>query len=475
MSTAIRVLKKEWKLVATYASDYQIEGEEVECYFAESVEKPTEAPNGNKAGSVAVKTQRGGRVYWFDPNDGATLWAYPKDNGAVVIVDDRSGGRLNRETRFSGVTAFGETKTAEYRPRSGWAFPYNISVINYIPTETNGGTVTHDGSLAVLQTGTDPAGEAELDTRLPMRYFPGIGGMVRFTARFTEGVADSEQYIGYGDEQDGLFFGYNGAEFGVLRRAAGVDYFTPRTDWTDPLGVASNFDPTKLNVYQITFQWLGAGEIRFYIEDKAFGSFVIVDRIQYANTFTETSLQNPSLRIHAHVKNAGNTSNLTLASPSASVGMEGDDSSRALRALGAIDNTIDIPGGTETPILSVRAPETYEGSPNRLSIFGYRFSFAVYGSGNLIGTFRVRVGATLTGASWVQAVPGGSPAEYDISATALTGGELILSETVIGPGSGSIELADLDARLVAGELITLSCLPNKPATVGGSHTWDAEV
>jgi hypothetical protein len=475
MSIAIRVLKPEWKLIARYASDYQIEGEEVKCYFAESVEKPTEAPNGNKAGSVAVKTQRGGRVYSFDPNDGATLWAYPKDNGVVVVVDDRSGGRLNRETRFSGVTAFGETKVAEYRPRTGWAFPYNISVINYDSTELNGGTVTHDGSLAVLQTGTNAAGEADLDTRLPMRYFPGIGGMVRFTAMFTEGVADSQQLIGYGDEQDGLFFGFVGSEFGIVRRAAGADYFTPRADWTDPLGVAITFDPTKLNVYQITFQWLGAGEIRFYIEDKAFGSFVIVDRIQYANTFVETSMRNPSLRIHAHVKNDGNTTNLTLSTPSASAGMEGDDTSRALRALGAIDNTVGIAANVETPILSVRAPTTYEGSQNRLSIFGYRFSFAAYGTGNLIANFRVRVGATLTGASWVQAVPGGSPAEYDISATALTGGELILSDTVIGPGSGAIGLSDLDARLVAGEQITLSCLPNKSATVGGSHTWDAEV
>jgi hypothetical protein len=372
-------------------------------------------------------------------------------------------------------SAFGETKTAEYLPKSAWAFPYNISSINYVPTTENGGSVSHSNAFAVLSTGTNAAGSAELTTRLPMRYYPGIGGILRFTAIFTPGVADSRQIIGYGNHSDGLFFGFIGEQFGILRIDNGSETFIPTSEWDDPAGIVARFDPTKLNVFQIQFQWLGGGELRYFMEDPDYGIFVLVHREKYANRNTSVSLRNPSLPIRAQVTNSGNTSDIVLKSPSASVGLEGTDESRALRALGAIDNSVDISADTETPLLSLRAPLTYEGLENRLSIYGYRFSFAVYGTSNLIGVFRVRVNATLTGASWVQAVPGGSPAEYDISATAVSGGELILSDTVIGPGSDAINLRDLDARLVPGESITLTCIADKQATIAGSHTWDAEV
>jgi len=41
MSIAIRVLKPEWKLISTYACEYQIEGDNVECYFTEAATTPT--------------------------------------------------------------------------------------------------------------------------------------------------------------------------------------------------------------------------------------------------------------------------------------------------------------------------------------------------------------------------------------------------------------------------------------------------
>lgn len=474
MSIAVRVLKEEWHLVSTYSCVFQVEGYGVECYFTESIEAPTEAPSGNRAGTTAVKTMLGGKVYHFSNVDGTKLYAYPKGNGAVVVVDSRSGATIADEMRFSQITAFGELKVAELVPKAAWAFPYNISTLNYIPVEENGGTVTHSGAFAVLSTGTAVDGAASLATRLTMRYFPGIGGIIRFTAIFTEGVAESEQFIGYGDDTDGLFFGYSGATFGVLRRSGGTDYFTALSDWTDLGGLATGFDPTKLNVYEIQYQWLGGGEIRFFIEDRDYGNLVVVHRVKYANTYTDVSMRNASLPLHAYVMNSGNDTNIVLQSPSASAGLEGTDSSRALRALGEADNLKSIEATTLTPILSVRNPLTYESLANRLSIYFDIATVSMTSTNLAVVQFRILLNATLTGAAFAPFYAGGSPAEIDVAATAVSGGLPVRGITLAGQGNQVLPRIE-DARIVPGDILTIVAYASKICDVAASITFDAEI
>ena len=53
-------------------------------------------------------------------------------------------------------------------------------------------------------------------------------------------------------------------------------------------------DPTKGNVYQIQYQWLGFGQIVFSLEDQATGDIVVVHRITYTNQNTIPSIANPT-------------------------------------------------------------------------------------------------------------------------------------------------------------------------------------
>jgi len=64
---------------------------------------------------------------------------------------------------------------------------------------------------------------------------------------------------------------------------------------TNPSGVT--LDPTKLNVYQINFRWLGAGEMRFAIENPTTGDMMPVHHIHYTNRNNTVHLDNPSLKI----------------------------------------------------------------------------------------------------------------------------------------------------------------------------------
>lgn len=73
-------------------------------------------------------------------------------------------------------------------------------------------------------------------------------------------------------------------------------------DGTGPSGMT--IDTSKLNVFQIDFRWLGAGIIRFAIEDDANGELIIFHEIHYTNRNTVPSLSNPAMRVGMAVVNA---------------------------------------------------------------------------------------------------------------------------------------------------------------------------
>lgn len=83
------------------------------------------------------------------------------------------------------------------------------------------GSISSSDSLVILQTGTNSTSRAQLLSRIPVRYNPGQGGSVKFTAIFNTCTAGSTQVVGVGDISDGYFFGCDGTEFGVLRRRGG--------------------------------------------------------------------------------------------------------------------------------------------------------------------------------------------------------------------------------------------------------------
>jgi hypothetical protein len=81
-----------------------------------------------------------------------------------------------------------------------------------------------------------------------------------------------------------------------------VDTWTPQSsfnidklDGTGPSGMI--IDPTKFNVYQIDFRWLGAGIISFALEDQETGTLIYFHRIHYVNQNTTLHMDNPTYRI----------------------------------------------------------------------------------------------------------------------------------------------------------------------------------
>lgn len=154
--------------------------------------------------------------------------------GNIVNRHQETDGSISLQTSDTAAAqrlgAFGEVLVAPISPQTAWRFDYGTAPNTrlYTTTTANGGTATLAESQLHLQTSANVAGLARLQTLRRLRYLPGMGGVVRFTAVFGTPKANSRQIVGIGDTQDGFFFGYNGTSFGVFRRRAGVDFFIDR-------------------------------------------------------------------------------------------------------------------------------------------------------------------------------------------------------------------------------------------------------
>jgi hypothetical protein len=469
--------------------------------------------------------------------------------------------------------AFGELLVAAPTPVVQLQFPYNINSDLIEKRENASGTVTESQSMAVIQSGAAANSAAHMLSVAPLKYEPGQGALVRFTALFTAGAANSVQLAGIGDVGDGLFFGFNGTAFSILRRELGgpeiqtitvasgaattsgnitflldgetrvvavVEDDTARevavkianADWTDVglgwtayvnnatvilkswsdgnksgtmsftdtdstgvtatvdevlagasvsnewvaqaswnrdpadgTGTLPNLDPTKGNVYQIRYQWLGFGLLTFAIENPITGKFVDVHQMRYANVNTVPSLQNPTLPLHIMSKNTSNTSNLTVKTSSLAGFVEGIVEETPLQR--AASGTNGAVATTELPIVSIKNDIIHQSKLNRVQVRPEYLSVATDATKPII--IRIRLNPTLTGTPAFAAFDAAvSPVSVDTAATGITGGEDILTILLGKADSDLIFLNNLNVQLHPGDILTVTA----EAISGSGHEAD---
>jgi len=138
-------------------------------------------------------------------------------NTTATVTDHKS---LQVTPSPEAKGAFGESLVTQLEPVVQLLFSYNVNPLE-VDARDNGGASSIENSMLKLSTGAAANQSSSMLSREIARYEPGIGYRARFTGVFTTGVANSNQVIGIGDSGEGLFFGYNGTSFGVMRRYGG--------------------------------------------------------------------------------------------------------------------------------------------------------------------------------------------------------------------------------------------------------------
>lgn len=223
------------------------------------------------------------------------------------------------------LTAFGEVLTARLSPKAGWRADYTVNTRLYSTARSIGGTVTVDENRFKLQTTSTVSRIAALETKKRLRYLPGMGGLLRYTAVFDPAApVGTYQAVVIGDDQDGFGFGFNGPAFGRLHIRNGTLGWTPETAWE---GVSLDFNKAFGNIYQVRYQWLGYGYVRFSLLDPRgeTNGYALVDLLKYPNTSQAVHIRNPTLPVTAICSNGSNAYNVVMYTPSAMAFLEGED------------------------------------------------------------------------------------------------------------------------------------------------------
>jgi hypothetical protein len=403
---------------------------------------------------------------------------------SVLVGQNTSGTYQNVQTDQFGdlavsirspLSAFGELRTTNFTPIAQYTFPYIINNRLWDTSASTGSaTQTIDRSMAKVSTGTTTGSVSEMRSFKRAKYRAGSGIVVRFTALFTDGVAETTQIIGFGDNEDGLFVGYNGTSFGILRRSytsgVVVDNWTTQSNFSlDPLdGTATlpAIDTSDGNIFEITLQYLGFGMITFSMEDPSTGGFIKFHQIAYANTNEVPSMAVATLPALIHCDNGATTSDITIRSGSMGLFSEGFVKQTAVAEAfsGSLSATT-----TEQAIFTLKAKTTFGAHENHVNTFIKYVNGSLSSSGNRNCTIKVVLNATLASTSFADVDTNSSQLEIDTAGTITPGsGTTIFVFTLASNSNAIVNVSDLDLFFANGDTLTIT-------GVMGTSTGDLSV
>lgn len=218
----------------------------------------------------------------------------------------------------------------------------------------------------------------------------------------------------------------------------------PQSQWNGQ-ALTTTLDPSKGNVYQIKYQYLGFGNIFFQIEDEEKGEFITVHTIKYVNNNTTPSLSNPSMHLGLYATSIGTSTDIIVKCASMGAFVEGMEGKT--RNPRAEKNTNSSVGNNFVNILSIRNSRTYNGKVNQQEVQPLELSIASESTKNLEIEIRGNAVVDTVDRNW-QNVGTNLIVDVDKSACEyLSGGRLLFAKTLPGGGGADYDLDRLRIRI----------------------------
>ena len=460
----------------------------------------------------------------FPYNINTDIWEIRDNNGSSSVINNlanlSTGAAANQSstiltrtpvkynpgqgglTRFTALYTTGVSNSTQYvgigNSTDGYFFGYEGATFGVlrrqgglpetrrlaITTASNTNeniTITLDGdaeTVAVTATGGDTAAnKVTTANEIAAHDFSNVGegwevhnmGPNIFFTSFSDGAkSGTYSLVNGGGEAAGTFaqsiVGVTATDTIIVQSSWSEDVM----DGTGSSGVT--LDPTKGNVYQIQYQWLGFGSIEYFVENPSTGKLILVHRIEYANANTVPSVDNPTLPLSASVKNTSNTSDMILKIGSMGGFVEGRDTLPGLPHALSVESTSI--GVTEVPIMTLHSHDIYQSTINRVKIKMTSGRVSADGTKNSI--IRVRKNAVLTGPVSFSALDSNiSTIHRDTSATGVSGGVVVFEEAIEKVGSVLIDLEKIGVTMVAPDFLTLTIQATGASTVDviGTLNW----
>ena len=309
-------------------------------------------------------------------------------------------------------------------------FIYSKQPLLWDESTSGAGTSTFDSnnSCISLAVGTASGDRVIRQTKEYFAYEPDRAQQAVFTGVFGTAKANCKQLIGIGDDNNGAFIQLNGTTFGVVERTntsgSPVDTTVTQTNFNidklDGVGPSTmTLDVTKAQIFFIEYQWLGVGSVRYGIYYD--GKINYFHYTNHANLVSKVYMKRGSLPLRYEIVNTALTSGATtLTQICSSLQSEAGYSPTGISfAQDTGESARNIIGaGDSLPLLSIRL----KSATNRATIIPKTFSVITDGGNDF--RYQTILNGALTDESFTS-VNSNSVAEYDISATALTGGTVL--------------------------------------------------
>lgn len=346
---------------------------------------------------------------------------------------------------------------------------------------TGSGTKTHlpDESVVKLEIGTSNGSSIIRETMRTMPYQPGKSLLIMNTFVMGEPKANVTQRVGYFTANNGIYLENTaGTNYLVMRssvtgsvvenRVAQSDWNTDVFDGTGYSGQGTalehktGLDVTKSNLFWMDIEWLGVGDVRcgFLVDGVLKTAHIFHNDNRNATTYMRSAI----LPLRYELLNTGvTTGNTVMRQICSTVISEGGYTQiNQTRSATTPLTGKNLPSGVVTPIISIRLKSSRTNAvvlPISVELYGLQataFKYTIYENVT-----------SLTGASFVT-TDSSSAVEYDISATALTGGVKVREGIFRGlDSSREIDLQKMSSALQltrkinasVGDIFTIAVQP----------------
>ena len=314
-------------------------------------------------------------------------------------------------------------------------------------------TYVHNANAGLVALNLDTTANAEIvrETTKVFSYQPGKSLQTMSTFVFNPAKTNLRQRVGYYGDQNGVYLELDGSTLSFVERSyvngSVNETRVSQENWNVDtlLGTVDSspsqitLDITKAQIMFIDIEWLGLGTVRcgFVID----GRLIHCHSFHHANQIQSTYMTTASLPLRYEIKNTGATaSSSTMKQVCSTVISEGGYELRGDQW--SVGTPVQTPktlatAGTYYPIVSIQLRST------RLDAIAIltALSILALNSNPCSAAWRVYRGTTLTSPSWTPA-SSDSSIEYDTSATALSGGQ-VLAQGYIGITNQASQTIDI--------------------------------
>jgi hypothetical protein len=371
-------------------------------------------------------------------------WQYRMLLGLQSINDS-----VNASVAAAGpmaVDAFGRERISQPYTLGDYKHLYGLDP-NFLDITANGGTVSFQANKACarLATTTTANSSAIHQTKFYHQYMPGKSQLIYSTFNFYAATAGVTKRTGYFDANNGIIFQQDGdgtLKFIIRTYTSGsavdaevvsqANWNVDKCNGSGPTGF--NLDITKTQILFIDFQWLGVGKVRVGFVYN--GQFIIAHEFEHSNILQVVYMSNPNLPVRCEIVSSGSNPAAYFDQICSTVISEGGYVESG-QNWSALNTTLrSLTSGSSIPLFAIRLKDTFNTYANRMIV--RLDNYNIFSTKEPL-TYQIiklpGIAGLTTGTSWVT-VDTDSGVEYNVGATAYSGGDVLASGYVPASASG---------------------------------------